>query len=82
MYRIADDLSANAFISTDIDRTLSVHIVWGMLENDMSDCHFSTPDCQGKQRWDPDFNPNTVEAQQALQVTGFKNRRLVFKHLK
>ncbi|XP_045172972.2 protein dispatched homolog 1-like [Mercenaria mercenaria] len=45
---------------------LSVHLLFGVKPNDISVCHFSDPVCFGKQGWDPNFNPNTDEAQKAL----------------
>ncbi|XP_045171617.2 uncharacterized protein LOC123533803 [Mercenaria mercenaria] len=45
---------------------LSVHLLFGVKPNDISVCHFSDPVCFGKQEWDPEFNPNTEEAQKAL----------------
>ncbi|XP_045187392.2 uncharacterized protein LOC123545146 [Mercenaria mercenaria] len=67
VYSIAEDHSVNSFVLSNADRTLILHIVWGMHPNDMSDCHFSTPQCRGKKDWDTSFDPNTPEAQTAVQ---------------
>lgn len=69
VYSIAKEHAISSFVFSDIDRTLVIYIAWGMLETDMSDCHFSTPECLGKARWDPSFNPSTPAAQQAMLVS-------------
>lgn len=69
VYSIAKEHAISSFVFSDIDRTLVIYIAWGMLETDMSDCHFSTPECLGKARWDSTFNPSTPAAQQAMLVS-------------
>ena len=46
-----------------------VYIVWGLKHRDVSGCHFSDEQCEGVQRYDDSFNPNTPVAQVALMVT-------------
>ncbi|XP_060601881.1 protein dispatched homolog 3-like [Ruditapes philippinarum] len=55
---------------------MSVHLLLGVKQNDLSICHFSDPVCTGKQEWDPDFNPNSEEAQLALMGLCEKLRTL------
>lgn len=50
------------------DRNVVVYIVWGLEERDMSGCHFSDGRCVGVEKYDPSFNPNTLEAQLAIKV--------------
>ena len=61
----AIELNNNQFVSNWEDTT-KVFLVWGLLESDLSSCHFSEIDCIGKQKWDEEFDPNTIEAQQAI----------------
>lgn len=67
VYSIADHHSTGSFVLSNADRTVDLHIVWGMHPNDMSDCHFSTPKCRGKRVWDESFDPSSPEAQTAIQ---------------
>ena len=68
MLRIAADHALYSFVESDADTRLVIYIVWGILERDLSQCHFSTPKCLGAQVWDNDFNPSTVQAQTAMKV--------------
>ncbi|KAL4238405.1 hypothetical protein ACF0H5_003114 [Mactra antiquata] len=68
VYSVARDHSLHSFVLSNADRTLILYIVWGMHPNDMTNCHFSTPKCKGEQQWDTSFNPNTPEAQTAIQT--------------
>jgi len=60
----------HGFVANKNDRNVVVYIVWGLRERDMSECHFSDGRCVGKESFDPFFDPNTLEAQLALKVTG------------
>lgn len=62
------DLKLNAFVKSNIDETADVVMVFGLDQKDLDGCSFSDPKCKGVAQWDPNFNPNTVEAQLALQV--------------
>lgn len=66
--RIAADHALESFVESDADTRLILFISWGMLERDLSGCHFSTPDCRGEQVWDTSFNPSTPEAQLAMKA--------------
>ena len=68
MLRRAQDHSLNSFVESDADTRLVLYISWGMMERDLSGCHFSTPACRGSQVWDSNFNPSTPEAQTAMKV--------------
>ncbi|WAR18662.1 DISP1-like protein [Mya arenaria] len=82
VYSIADTHSVESFVLSDSDRTLIIYIAWGMLPNDMEDCHFSTPECDGKRRWDPDFNPSTPAAQTAMKAEQGTNWDLTYDYNK
>lgn len=68
-YGKALEFDSNAFISSDSDRDVAVYIVWGLLPRDMSGCHFSDEFCEGVQRYDDTFDPNSPKAQAALTVS-------------
>ena len=68
MLRIAADHALYSFVESDAGKGVVIYIVWGMLERDLSQCHFSTPKCLGEQVWDSDFNPSTEQAQIAMKV--------------
>ena len=68
MLRIAADHALHSFVESDADSGVVIYIVWGMLERDLSQCHFSALKCLGEQVWDSDFNPSTVHAQKAMKV--------------
>ena len=67
-YGKALEFDSNGFKKNLADRDVVVYIVWGLGHRDMSDCHFSDELCEGVQRYDETFNPNTPEAQVALLV--------------
>ena len=69
VYSIAEKHATDSFVISDNDRTLIIYISWGMYQNDLSSCHFSTPKCQGEQKWDSTFDPSTPSAQQAMLVS-------------
>ncbi|KAK3607816.1 hypothetical protein CHS0354_031317 [Potamilus streckersoni] len=56
----------HSFVASEADNVAVVYIVWGLLERDISDCHFSETRCMGKEAYDPNFNPNTPQAQAGL----------------
>ena len=60
-------LSSSAFTSSD-DNVLNVWIMWGLKNQDISECHHTNVSCFGKTVWDDTFNLNSVEAQVALKV--------------
>ncbi|ESO86162.1 hypothetical protein LOTGIDRAFT_167395 [Lottia gigantea] len=44
-----------------------IFLVWGIKEQDLSNCYFGDYKCRGIQRYDDDFNPNSQEAQISFQ---------------
>ncbi|KAH3854522.1 hypothetical protein DPMN_097065, partial [Dreissena polymorpha] len=68
VYSIAAKHLQESFTISDEDSTITIYIVWGLLQNDMSGCHFSTPECKGEHRWDANFNPSTHAAQTAMNA--------------
>lgn len=68
-YGKALDLDFHGFVANKNDRNVVVYIVWGLKEQDMSGCHFSDARCVGVARFDPTFDPNTVQAQLAIKVS-------------
>nr|KAG5700686.1 hypothetical protein BaRGS_029051 [Batillaria attramentaria] len=54
------------FVPNDVDRTITIHLVWGLGEQDMSSCHFSEVECPGTQVYDDNFQASTQAAQQAF----------------
>lgn len=63
------DYKLNRFVKSSDDEVVLVYLVFGMEAKNLDICSFSDPNCDGEARWDSAFNPNTVEAQEALQVT-------------
>lgn len=52
------------------DEYTTVHLMWGMEEQDMSSCDLKSSDyCTGTNKYDDTFNPNSAEAQMALLVS-------------
>ena len=47
----------------------TVYLVFGLEAKDLDVCSFSDASCDGDSVYDADFNPNTVEAQNALIVS-------------
>ncbi|XP_076463983.1 protein dispatched homolog 1-like [Babylonia areolata] len=54
------------FVSSDQDRTITIILVWGLKENDLSSCHFSSVECRGDHRFDDSFQASTLAAQRAF----------------
>ena len=54
------------------DNTMRILLVWGMKEQDVSDCHITAPDCWGENVWDNTFNLNETSVQEKLMVMYFK----------
>ena len=51
------------------DEVATVYLVFGLEAKDLDVCSFSDASCDGDSVYDADFNPNTVEAQNALIVS-------------
>ncbi|WAR02491.1 DISP3-like protein [Mya arenaria] len=56
-----------SFVSNSKAEIVSVNLMFGSLENDLSVCDFTTPICRGNQGHDPRFNPSTMEAQLVIK---------------
>ena len=67
-YSQAMRLVSQKFADNDVDHSISLYLVWGIRERDMSSCHFSDYECLGKQVFDDSFNPSTMAAQQSFVV--------------
>ncbi|ELT97356.1 hypothetical protein CAPTEDRAFT_185181 [Capitella teleta] len=61
---------------------VQVRLVWGLKNQDLSECHKSDPDCFGKTVWDEDFSLNTQESQDALLTLCQKIRDLDVETIK
>ncbi|KAL3837324.1 hypothetical protein ACJMK2_022690 [Sinanodonta woodiana] len=59
---------AYSFVASEADNVAVVYIVWGLMERDISECHFSDTRCIGKEAYDPFFNPNTPKAQAGFKM--------------
>ena len=83
-YGKALEFDSYGFKKNVADRDVVVYIVWGLEHRDMSACHFSDELCEGVQRYDDTFNPNTPEAQVALMVSSSFNllNRSEIPHIK
>ncbi|XP_050405808.2 protein dispatched homolog 3 [Patella vulgata] len=66
-YGKAANYRANSFLPDAIDYPLSLTLLWGLKEQDLSSCHFSDVKCKGTVHFDDNFDPNSVEAQKSYQ---------------
>ncbi|KAK6181587.1 hypothetical protein SNE40_009412 [Patella caerulea] len=66
-YGKAANYRANSFLPGEEEYPLSLTLLWGLKEQDLSSCHFSDINCKGTVHFDDDFDPNSVEAQKAYQ---------------
>ncbi|XP_076464560.1 protein dispatched homolog 1-like isoform X1 [Babylonia areolata] len=65
-YSKAVNLLKEGFVSNDQDETITIYLVWGLKENDLSSCHFSSIECRGDHRFDDSFQASTLAAQRAF----------------
>jgi len=56
------------FVSNSRAEIVYVNLVFGVHENDLDSCDFTTPVCRGRPGFDTKFNPSTAEAQNSLKV--------------
>ena len=61
----------DGFLDRPADSLVKIQVLWGLKENDRSECKASDIECDGKVVFDDDFDPNPVENQQALMVFMF-----------
>ncbi|KAL8603219.1 hypothetical protein ACOMHN_025234 [Nucella lapillus] len=65
-YSKAIKLNNYGFTASDQDPTITLRLLWGLKENDLSHCHFSSVECKGRRQYDDNFDASTQAAQQAL----------------
>ena len=65
------DHRANKFDTGDLP--LRVFIVFGLKNQDLSNCHRSDDLCFGKTVWDDGFDLNSAEAQQGFLVSAYND---------
>ena len=66
-------MGKNAFLPSQEDRVVVVHIIWGLKEQDRSGCHHTDPKCKGKTVFDNSFDLNPPPCQNAMLVSGEKS---------
>ena len=64
-------INNNAFKKSQEDQALVVHIIWGLKEQDRSECHHSDFKCKGKTVFDRSFDLNPPPCQTAMLVSCF-----------
>ena len=62
------DMRKNAYMASQEDKVLVVHIIWGLKEQDRSDCHMTDYECKGRTVFDDTFDMNLPPCQTALMV--------------
>lgn len=63
------DMRKSAFLPSQEDNVLAVHIIWGLKEQDRSDCHMTDYKCKGRTVFDNSFDMNPPPCQTALLVS-------------
>lgn len=63
------DLRNNAFLPSQEDNVVVVHIIWGLKEQDRSGCHHTDYKCKGKTVLDKSFDLNPPPCQNAMLVS-------------
>ncbi|XP_013386010.1 uncharacterized protein LOC106155638 [Lingula anatina] len=66
-YGKAQNRRLHAFKPSEEDQYVTVYLVWGLKERDVSGCHQSDFRCTGKQVWDDMFGLNSPPAQIAMK---------------
>ena len=61
-----DDLNQNAFVKSQEDNVVVVTIIWGLKEQDRSECHHTDYKCKGKTVLDRSFDMNPPPCQTAM----------------
>ncbi|XP_028402921.1 protein dispatched homolog 3-like [Dendronephthya gigantea] len=59
-------IESNAFRKSQEDRVIIVYIIWGLKEQDRSECHHTDFACKGKTIFDHEFDLNSQPSQQAM----------------
>lgn len=68
-YAKASRLLFFGFAPSDSDDRLSIILLWGVKERDMSSCHFSEEGCLGTGGYDNNFDASTLASQKAFAVS-------------
>lgn len=61
-------LRETAFQPSEEDKIVTVHVIWGLKEQDRSSCHFTDYKCKGKTVFDANFDINPLLCQNAVLV--------------
>lgn len=64
-------INNNAFKKSQEDQALVVHVIWGLKEQDRSECHHTDFKCKGKTVLDRSFDLNPPPCQTAMLVSCF-----------
>jgi hypothetical protein len=62
-------LRETAFQPSEEDNLVTVHIIWGLREQDRSRCHFTDYKCKGETVFDTSFDLNPPRCQNAMLVS-------------
>lgn len=62
-------LSKDAFRPSQEDNVIVVHVVWGLKDQDRSECHHTDFECKGKTVFDKSFDLNPPPCQNAILVS-------------
>ena len=62
-------IESNAFRRSQEDRVIIVHVIWGLQEQDRSECHHTDFKCKGKTVLDLEFDLNEQQCQRAMWVS-------------
>ena len=68
-----DDLNQDAFVKSQEDSVVVVTIMWGLKEQDRSECHHTDYKCKGKTVLDRSFDMNPPPCQEAMKVSHCKH---------
>ena len=63
------DLRQNGFRPSQEDNVIVIHIIWGLKEQDRSECHHTDFKCKGKTVLDKSFDLNLPPCQNAMLVS-------------
>lgn len=61
-------LRDTAFQVSEEDDIVTVNVIWGLQEQDRSDCHFTDYKCKGKTVFDNSFDLNPPPCQTSMLV--------------
>ena len=70
-------LTSTAFKPSSEDNVINLYIVWGLKNQDRSECHFTDFNCKGETVLDRSFNLNPPPCQLAMLVR-FINSEIYF----